>query len=600
MALPLFVPFATMPSAKTEKILLCIIALGGCAATVWSGLEMQSRPFWGQLTLYFCMGFWVFISALYALRKAYTGRSRRPIYLSTLSGLLLGKAFVYTSPLAWVGFVPLLVSTLELDSEGRCRYLTHGLHAFHAFVVWNIAATYWVANASLVPGCVAFGLNSLFMATVWLAALWVRRRWAAGWLPALVSFWLSFEWLHHQWEISWPWLSLGNAMAFFPDWVQWYEYTGAFGGGLWIWSLNLLAFAAWSRRSKRLHWLAGWCAMAVLPVLGSAIMLARLNPEGIPVEVVVVQPNYEPHYEKFAVDPNIQMDNFEELSRQKITPDTRYIVWPETSFEYLRTHSFEGDWRVQRMRTLASANPDLCLVSGIGSIREFAPGETLTSAARKSRPGSNAAQFEVQNSAIQVCNGTEEIPLYVKSKLVPGVETFPYRQLLPFLKPIVDQLGGSIYGLGRQPDRSVFLSDGLAIAPVICYESIYGAYVGEYIRKGAQAIFIMTNDGWWDDTPGYRQHLAFGTLRAIEYRRPIARAANTGISCFVDARGIVHEATSYNERIAVKGTLLFSNGETFYLKHGDYVAHLALALSLGILLWILLSPLLKVRLSESR
>jgi len=589
-----------MPVAKIERILLSILALGACGTAVWSGLEMQQRLLWGQLTLFFCMGCWIFFSALYALRLTFAGRSRRPFYLASLSGLLLGKAFVYTSPLSWIGFVPLLVSTLELDAEGRRKYLPHGIHAFHAFVVWNIAATYWVANASLVPGCVAFGLNSFFMTTVWLAALWVRRRWAAAWLPALVCFWLSFEWLHHQWEISWPWLSLGNAMAFFPDWVQWYEYTGAFGGCLWIWMLNLLAFAAWIHKSKRLQWVIGWCSAAILPVLVSSSILGRLVPEGVPVEVVVVQPNYEPHYEKFAVDPAIQMGSFEALSRQKITPDTRYLVWPETSFEYLRTHALAGDWRVQRMRSLAEANPALCLVSGIGSIREFAPGEPLTSAARTSRPGSNSAHFEVQNSAIQVCNGVEELPIYVKSKLVPGVETFPYRQLLPFLKPIVDQLGGSVYGLGRQMERSVFKSAGFSIAPVICYESIYGAYVGEYIRKGAQAIFVMTNDGWWDDTPGYRQHLAFGTLRAIEYRRPIARAANTGISCFVDARGAVHNATAYGERIAVKGILLFSKGETFYLRHGDYIAHLALAFSLGILLWTLIRPLLKVRLSESR
>lgn len=103
---------------------------------------------------------------------------------------------------------------------------------------------------------------------------------------------------------------------------------------------------------------------------------------------------------------------------------------------------------------------------------------------------------------------------------------------------MVDKLGGSVQGLGRQRERSVFESGSTKIAPVICYESIYGNYIGDYIRNGAEAIFIMTNDGWWDDTPGYHQHLAYGILRAIEFRKPIARSANTGISCFVDAKGM--------------------------------------------------------------
>src|SRR5574343_444659 len=73
----------------------------------------------------------------------------------------------------------------------------------------------------------------------------------------------------------------------------------------------------------------------------------------------------------------------------------------------------------------------------------------------------------------------------------------------------------------------------LKLAPAVCYESVYGDFMAKYIRSGAEVICIITNDGWWGNTPGHRQHLAYAKLRAIETRKQIIRSANTGISCFV-------------------------------------------------------------------
>ena len=86
-----------------------------------------------------------------------------------------------------------------------------------------------------------------------------------------------------------------------------------------------------------------------------------------------------------------------------------------------------------------------------------------------------------------------------------------------------------------------------AIGTAICYESIYGDYCRGYVKAGAQAIFVVTNDGWWDDTPGHKQHQQFASLRAIELRREVVRAANTGTSCFVNLRGDVEQATAYGK-----------------------------------------------------
>jgi apolipoprotein N-acyltransferase len=152
---------------------------------------------------------------------------------------------------------------------------------------------------------------------------------------------------------------------------------------------------------------------------------------------------------------------------------------------------------------------------------------------------------------------------------------FPFKDFLFFLEPLVDKLGGSYEGHTKQAERAVFTGGPLNVAPIICYESIYGDFVGGYVRKGATALFIVTNDGWWDLTPGHVQHLKLGALRAIEHRRPIARSANTGISCFIDIRGRIIQPTKYGETTAIKGEMVPETRITFYTKWGDLVAKFA-------------------------
>jgi apolipoprotein N-acyltransferase len=178
------------------------------------------------------------------------------------------------------------------------------------------------------------------------------------------------------------------------------------------------------------------------------------------------------------------------------------------------------------------------------------------------------------------------IQLYHKSKLVPGVEKMPFPTLLKPLEKYAIDLGGMPGSLGVQDERSVFVSysDNKKVAPAICYESIYGEYCGEYINKGAGLIFIITNDGWWKDTPGYRQHNSYARMRAIEHRRSIARSANTGTSCFINQRGDMEQATDFWVPAVIKATLNYNEEITFYTKYGDYIARVACFLSVALLL----------------
>jgi apolipoprotein N-acyltransferase len=158
---------------------------------------------------------------------------------------------------------------------------------------------------------------------------------------------------------------------------------------------------------------------------------------------------------------------------------------------------------------------------------------------------------------------------------------------LGFLRNVFFNLGGASGSLGSQDEASVFeLKDESKAAPVICYESVFGEYLTDYVKKGAELIVIITNDGWWRNTPGYKQHLSFARLRAIETRRSVARSANTGISAFINQRGDLVETTRWWEEAAIKGILNLNDEVTFYVKYGDYIARISMFVSVLLILFL--------------
>ncbi len=145
----------------------------------------------------------------------------------------------------------------------------------------------------------------------------------------------------------------------------------------------------------------------------------------------------------------------------------------------------------------------------------------------------------------------------------------PYPEQLRFLEKLVIDLGGASGSRATQKERSVFIGGKAKVAPAICYESVFGDYMNEFVKKGANVIFILTNDGWWKDTPGYKQHLHYARLRAIENRRSIARSANTGISATINQRGDIMEHTEWWEAASLTTTINLNEKQTLYTRFGD-------------------------------
>jgi apolipoprotein N-acyltransferase len=191
---------------------------------------------------------------------------------------------------------------------------------------------------------------------------------------------------------------------------------------------------------------------------------------------------------------------------------------------------------------------------------------------KTARPNINGGYFDVFNAAIQIENSSK-VQFYHKSKLVPGVEQIPFAEQLAFLKPAFQAFGGSAGSYGKQEKPSVFYTQsGIGAAPVICYESIWGEYVADYVQQGAQFIAIITNDAWWGNTSGKDQHLLYAKLRAIETRRWVARSANTGISGFINQRGDIVQKSKWWTSTALKAEINLNDEQTFYVKHQDYIA----------------------------
>ena len=168
--------------------------------------------------------------------------------------------------------------------------------------------------------------------------------------------------------------------------------------------------------------------------------------------------------------------------------------------------------------------------------------------------------------------------IYHKSKLVPGVEIIPYKNILePLLGNALINFGGTVSTRGTQDKREVFtMNNGTKLAPIICYESVYGEYVSEYVRNGAQFLAIITNDGWWSESQGYKQHLSYAKIRSIETRRSIARSANTGSSAIINKKGEIIDKLEYNKRGVLNGKIGLSNELTFYVKYGDIIFRFSL------------------------
>ena len=517
------------------------------------------------------------------------GPRLRNTLLAILGGGLLTAAWPTwgVTPLIFIALLPLLLmeGRIAQGERGRMFWLS-----FLTFLVWNVATTWWVWNAT-PAATLAWILNALFMSIVFYVFHLTKKKvcnnpWGNFFL---IPYWMAFELLTYWWAIKWPWLNLGHVFSNQVSWIQWYEYTGVAGGTLWVLLVNILItniiqfFKA--KKAKPIMVSIGLEALILLlPIILSTRVYKHYEDQGEDTEVIVVQQNCDPWNEQFDkqfYDQVIQ--NNINLSLPLVTPgQTRFIVSSESAIqEGIWLHETEKAKALHTLREYVNRFPQLAFVIG-GTTYEWVP-KGMEDDFPARQIGNTNKYYYCHNSALLISGN--DLQLRNKSQLTPVVEAIP--EWMGFLRNFSLTVGIARGTLKGDPEARVLSYGDHKIGAAICYESAFGEYVGSFCAKGADLLFVITNDGWWGDTPGYKQHFEFSKLRAIENRRCVARSANTGRSGFFNQRGDVLQQTEYWKPAAIKASLKANKEVSFYAKNGDYLSRIAVYITFVLLITLI-------------
>ena len=526
------------------------------------------------------------------------------IFLAAISALLFSVSWpTYGVPFfIFFAFVPLLLMEQNISKFSKIHkkgWAVFGL-TYLAFFIWNVVTTGWLYYAknpdgsnSLLAVAIPLFANSLLMSSTFQLYYWYKKvRGTYFGLVFFVAIWLSFERFHLSWEFTWPWLNLGNAFSEYPKIIQWYDTIGATGGSFWILLINVFTFYTiriWEAgriRKDLIKNVAIIFALIFIPIFISIYKYNSFQEKPIGnVNVVLLQPELDPYNEKYSKDSLQILDELLTLAEQNSKGKIDFFIAPETAFPgrgSLSEKGFNKSISINIAKEFLTKHPQSILLTG-ASTHKFLFNESETeNYSVKIQDGVWANSY---NSALQIIPN-QNVDVYHKGKLVPGVEIFPYiRFLKPFLGDAMLDFGGATSSLGIDKERKVFVNqfNKAKVAPIICYESIYGEFVTDYVKNGANLLAIMTNDSWWGNSEGHKQLLSYARLRAIETRREIVRAANSGISAHINAKGDIVEDTFYGDQTALAVTANLLEEKSIYTKTGDLISRIAIFV-LGFLL----------------
>ena len=517
---------------------------------------------------------------------------RKNIFLALFSGLLLGLPW-YATDLFWlvfIGWLPLLL--LEENLQHHPNPYSVFNYAFTSFLLWNILGTWWITQVQFLGAILIILANSLLQALVFWLASRMRTILRVPLLFPFLFIWMGYEHLHLSWDLAWPWLNLGNALASVPEYIQWYEYTGVRGGTLWILLVNvafLKIYDTYREKGLRFTVWAGASTLVLLitPIFGSYLISQNIEAADETVNIALVQPNLDPYTEKFDPVKNAQhVEAFFRTAEAIVDDETQYLFGPETLIlDQIDERDPSTSIYYRNLLEFRKQYPNLNILIGIHSFQTLSRDDIL--------PGSRFNRekniyYEPFNTALFLPAGSNPVPqFYHKTKLVPLFERMPFVQYLGFLGKYSLELGGynGTYSLRQESTRFVLPDASVAILPIVCFESIFGPYCSHNLPEEKGFICMITNDGWWKNSPGYRHHFNFSPVRAIENRRDFVRVANTGISAIINARGMVVAKTPWWEKATLRGKVHLRRGQTFFARHGDFLGRMSMVFGVCLILY---------------
>lgn len=521
-------------------------------------------------------------------QRQFSKKTKLALSLATAVMLSLGWCGASCISL-FVAFVPLMLISAQYGSSWRDTFSMLGW-ATLSFALWNVFTIWWVWIATPIGPIVATIVSTWWNLVAFMLFHVVSKSAPKGVAYVLfIAAWISTEYIYiNAPAMSFPWLVLGNGFANDVWAVQWYEYTGVLGGSLWVLLVNVLALQSLLTMRKRV-WVATTLSL-VVPMVVSLVLYNLYRPQGKrydsldKVRVTVVQPNVS-CYEKFNTEREWQQRNILSLLEEADSISraeggaAEFILLPETSLaEMSHTGPLVMSNMMSRLaRFLRLRNPGAQIIAGTETMRYY--GQTKGSPTARRR---NDGYVDIYNSSVGI-DSVEMIQVHNKGKLVIGVETTP--AWLRDAEIFSVDLGGTMGQLGIGDSTEPFLHRNKRVAPAICYEGLYGEYMGGFVRHGAQLLGVVSNDGWWGNTLGHKYLFAFCRLRAIECRRDVARSANTGTSGFITMRGDDVATLGWDKRGSLTADLRLNSETTYYVRCGDYIGRIALYIAALCLLY---------------
>jgi apolipoprotein N-acyltransferase len=485
-------------------------------------------------------------------------RVRLPLLLTSAGALAAAFPTIDWNLFAWIALAPLLACAVTRPPRRALadgwltgtaffllllRWLDHTFQRYSA-IPWPLG---WLPIVALAGYC------GLYFGVVASAMSWLKGRLGAGWaLLGAPVLWVGSEWVRGRLMSGFPWGLIGYSQHGVLPAIQIAEWTGVYGVSFLIVSVNA-ALAGWFTLPRRKS-LGGAGVAAALLALTFAYGWNRLESErpkpagSQALRVAVVQPNIEQATKWDPAFWNEALSTYRRLTLEAAR-SSEVVVWPETATPIVLPR---GGRFLQEIRALAE-EINIPLVMGALDLE-------------------SGAASRYTNSAF-VLTGRGIAGKYDKIHLVPFGEYIPLSGLIGFVRSWAE----FISELAPGTDPVVFRGSVPPFGVVICYEGVFPELFRRFVAGGAQWMVNITNDGWFGRTDGPWQHLAMLPFRAVENRVAIARAANTGVSAFVEPSGRVRQTLPLFERGVISdGIPLRRGAETFYTRYGDLFAYACL------------------------
>ncbi|MBR2866144.1 MAG: apolipoprotein N-acyltransferase [Alistipes sp.] len=502
------------------------------------------------------------------------GSSLHKFLLVILSVALLSAGWLVGTGLTLlVALIPLLIISENYTSSTRDWWRMCGWAAL-TFLLWYAATIWWVWIAAPIGPIAAGIVGTFYNLCAFMTYHYVSKRGPRALAyTLLIAIWIATEWAYNSADVmTFPWLLLGNGFSGDVWAVQWYEYTGIFGGTLWALCSNVAIFEILRTRTTTAKVRAA--IFIVAPIILSLTLLYTYTPSGRHAQISVIQPNV-PCYpeERMAADKLDPTADVERLMGE-VPATSTFVLMPESAMAYLPRVGSINEANIESIapviRDIYDNKPSATkAIAGASTMRYYGD----MPATETARYSDIYGWYDYFNSALLCNSGGAVEDIYHKGRLVIGVEAVPLKELFDLFE--VD-LGGVAGQLGWGKEFKIFENNGVRIAPAICYEGLYGEFMTGFANKGAEVIGVISNDGWWGNTPGHKRLFDFCRLRAIECRRAIARSANTGISGFISPIGTtIGDRLTWDEEGTLTAQLELRSDKTIYVLYGDWIARIA-------------------------